>query len=255
MSIQWRARLSIPWVETPPVHPPLRDFLTKIVIKRGRRIEERGDLFFFPNQTCVPIVVMDSMGQRFERPDRAIFLIWHGATLENLCTWIREQLPAIESRVPLPPRIVLMGGGNSLSSRYLPSNPSSDRIADRAIDEIYSMFLWCKDHNTSITISSILPRPADHDKKKSQLSSNDRTTLCRAYVRVNDYIEELNEAHNLPQLPLHRMVSVCGKNRYYPRTRMERIRLSCFFEEDWVHLSDKGTKNVSRALTKYLEKC
>ena len=50
----------------------------------------------------------------------------------------------------------------------------------------------------SITISSILPRPADHDIKKFQLSSNDRVTLCRAYVRVNDYIEDLNEAHNYP---------------------------------------------------------
>ena len=136
---------------------------------------------------------MDSMGQRFERPDRAIFLIWHGATLENLCAWIREHLPAIESRVPLPPRIILMSGGNSLSSRYLPSNPSSARIADRVTDEIHCLFQWCKDRNTRITISSILPRPADHDIKKSQLSTNDRVTLCKAYVRVNDYIEDINE--------------------------------------------------------------
>ena len=68
------------------VYPPIRNVPVEIIVK-GRDRTPRvfsGTLYPSPDQKIIDIVVMDSLGQNFNRPTNAIFARHHGAKLEEL---------------------------------------------------------------------------------------------------------------------------------------------------------------------------
>ena len=267
--ISWNERKDKCWMMRPPVHSPMKNFLVRIAIRQGRVSEERGELYFVPGQNHVPIVVMDSMGQHFERPPHAIYVVWHGATMANLVKWVKTHTLALKDRPPLPLKVIIVGGGNSLSSRLLTHGKTGNDLANPVISQITDLSLWCEASTISLTVGSVLPRPADHDEYKTKIfnvASLKRKILSAALVKVNKFIKSLNKRNAAKQLPLHRFVCYCGKsedsevsypkskskNRLYPGTTLYRIRLACFNNLDWVHLSAKGTKRVGDVLIKHV---
>ena len=268
-SIVWKERNDKYWIQRPPVHPPLEDFLIRVVIKHGKVHKKRGELYFIPGQSHVPIVIMDSMGQNLEQPPHAIYIIWHGGVIESLVEWVKTNILDLKARLPLSPNVIMAGGGNSISSRLIKPYRSGHQLAENLINRLEELSNWCEVYAIILTVGSVLPRPSDQDEHKSKLFHIPlwkRKQLSAAYVGVNKFIKALNKRNGVKQLPLHRFVSFCdgendesnpskrskSKQRLYPDTEQCRIHLACFSPFDWVHLSPKGDQKVGDVLCKHI---
>ena len=160
---------TMPQIQWSPVpFPPLKNFLIKIVIKGGKSKEERGTLKFKAGQLRTPIFVTDSMARDFPRPSNAIFVVWHGAKITQLRVWIEKHIPVVKEKLPLPVRVILIGGGNNLAARHITPSFSPKDMAFCLIKQLEYPIRWGEENSIALTISSVIPRPSKMDEHKSK---------------------------------------------------------------------------------------
>lgn len=250
MAFLTKTRPQITWSPVP--FPSKENFLVKIVKQKGIEKEERGILKFKVNQTFIPLFVTDSMAKHFERPKIAIMMVWHGAKAAQLRRWIEENVIELQKVLPLKLRIIFIGGGNDLTLRQLPPSLSTKHMIADLINEFCSLNSWCDRNNIALTISSVLPRPAEIDEHKSQNEDDEREALCHAIFAVNTWLENWMEAQDKVPLPLNFFVEYENR-RTYPDTQQRRIVLSNFNDKDWTHLSAKGVVVVWKVIQRFLD--
>ena len=251
------------------VYPPVRDLTVEIIVKGLDRTPKRlkGSLYFFPNQKYVQVVVMDSIGQNFERPDNAIFVRHHGAKIKDLIKWVYEEVPKISRTVPLPVRVILFGGSNDITTYQLRRfRWDEGELADYLVNQFIELDSWVLEQHVALAIANVIPRPKEVDNHVgiNKFDEKVRIKLSKAFVNVNDWIEAYNLGHEGP-LPLSKFVEYVDRvvgvtdtgrpilhKRLYPDCPQRRI-IRSKFREDLVHLSDTGEKAVKKALLEFMD--
>ena len=247
-------------------YEPLTNFSVKKVIKRERHRLEKGTLIFPIDHAEVPLLVMDSMGQGFIRRPYMLFVLWHGGKIAQLKEWVYQQVPRLQQYVPLPIRLIFMCGGNDITAGCLKPLDSPKSFTEDLLDHLRALDDWCTNKGVTLTMASVLPRPAEQDNRKSQNGAETRRFLSEVFILVNAYIEQRNERKDVAQLPVNlhlerrRGTPRGNRNtreggyceRFYPGTRQNRMILNCFWD-DWVHLSKNGTKAVWNMILRYMD--
>ena len=228
---------------------------------------EKGDLHFWPGHRTIPVVMMDSNGKGFRRPENSIFMIKHGAKAQDIRKLVEDELPYIQAKLPLPVRLVVAVGGNNLVASQVRVWWSAQQLTDQVTSELENINQWCDARRIKVTFATVLPRPLEQDQHVGKNSEEMRILLAEAFVKTNSWIENRNVGNGSPLLPFARYVEYADRKmnqrkslrtaptvyqRLYPNTNQRRIRLN-FFSSDGVHLNQKGAHLVEKCLHKNLE--
>ena len=251
--------------------PPAEGVPVRGTIKGNVTSWEKGQLHFYPRHKTIPIVVMDSNGKYLPRVPNSIYVIKHGARARDLRIWVEGNIPGIQSKLPLPVRLVVAVGGNDLAARWAPPGISAQNLADNVTEEFELLNQWCDSKRISLTFATILPRPLEQHVEPNQDPDPVKEKISRAYSRCNKWIERRNTGNGVALLPFARFVErgdrkvkdgevrTRDKNqrpesrqRLYPNTEQRKIILG-YFGPDGVHLNLKGANVVARCLKKNLE--
>ena len=218
---------------------------------------EYEDLFFYPGQTEVPIVLSDSMCRDVERHPTAVHIIRSGATVAQLIRCFKDLYEDISNLLPIKIWVILIGGGNDLcwSNR---AARSRDELSNSVIYNLKEFNDFCKDEGIRLTISHVMPRPLEQGKYTPNCSEM-RHIIAGAYMAVNDWIKKRDEEEGEIPLILSRFLEYKNiekrgqivRKRVY-ETGQQKIRESRF-AEDGVHLAGQGVLDIQGAIIKLIE--
>ena len=186
---------------------------------------ERGDLYYYPGQLMVPLILSDSMLRDMARLPTAIKMLRGGATMQQLVVCAKAAVEALSVWQVKPVWVILVGGGNNIDSRY-PHAEDGQRVFEEIKTSLEDLRDYLSSHGHYLTVSTIIPRP--REMSSSSLNSLSlRKILVDTYLRVNEFIEGFNADNNATPLLLHKFLHyeaemVLEKKRPKERKMYER---------------------------------
>lgn len=255
------------WTQPSPVivPPPIKS--TPVICRINKQTNyqqswEKGDLFFYPNQREIPLLISDSMCRDIERYPTALHIIRSGATLSQLANCLFNLVDDIAAAMPFKLWIILVGGGNDLCVGN-PAATSTKALVNSVSKVLNDIENFCQHKGMRLTIAHIMPRPREQGEDTPNLK-HERLIIAQAYMQLNEKIKARNEQTNETPLVLSRFLEhqpeeskdkkrqiTYYRQRAYEETGQQKIRENKF-AEDGVHLAGLGIIDIQRAIHKLL---
>ena len=213
-----------------------------------------ADLYFYPKQKYVPLLLSDSMCNDVQRHPVTMHIIRGGATAGQLNRCFMNMHEEIAKRVPFKLWVILVGGGNDLCGAN-PASSSAERLAKSVTNNFEELDAFCYNKGYRLTISHVMPRPREQGEKTPN-PLEVRRNIADALNMVHQWTEWRNEKINEVPLILNRFLEhrdeSSGRIRRYKKTGQQKIRENRF-AADGVHLVGQGVEDIQSAIHQLVE--